>query len=132
MDGKKSANKFTIQFSRTDPSHLMVADILNKLEWNGKARYIVEAILYYKNCGEDGNKNFSTAIEEKRIEAVVHRILRERDGDGTGSLPVAVPAGQVENTPQLEEEVFFEDIAEDIGADGLNAVAGVLDMFRRN
>ena len=130
MDGKKAATKFTIQFSRTDPSHLLVADILNGLERHGKAQYIVEAVLCYENRKEDGGKNLSTAIDEKRIEAVVKRLLRERDGSGTGNLPAAVPVGLVENTTQIGD-VVFEDTADDLGADDLNVVAGALDMFRR-
>ena len=131
MDGKKAATKFTIQFSRTDPSHLLVADILNGLERHGKARYIVEAVLYYENREENGGKNISAAIDEKRIEAVVKRLLRDHEGSGAGVMPVAVPVGQVENTPQLDEDVVFDDTADDLGADDLNAVAGVLDMFRK-
>ena len=130
MDGKKAATKFTIQFSRTDPSHLLVADILNGLERHGKARYIVEAVLCYENRKEDGGKNLSSAIDEKRIEAVVKRLLRERNGNGTGTLPAAVFVGQVENSPQFND-VMFEDTADDLRADDLNAVAGVLDMFRK-
>ena len=85
--GKKAETKFTFQFSRTDTAHLQVVDILNRLERGFKAQYIVDAVMHFINC--DGARG--RLIDEKHIEAVVHRLLREREGGGNVVLKTAVP-----------------------------------------
>jgi hypothetical protein len=78
MYGKKSELKFTVQFSQADPAHLRVADILNRQGRFGKADYIVNAVLNY--IGEDtGEAQRPAVIDERHIEAVVNKILRDRE-----------------------------------------------------
>ncbi|MCL1821160.1 MAG: hypothetical protein FWG36_10980 [Oscillospiraceae bacterium] len=130
MADKKSNRRFTVQFNRTDPAHRQVADILNRLEWRGKAQYIVNAVLYYINRGE------RPAFDEKHIEAIVNRILHDKNYSGAGSLPVSAPAGSVEITPLSDSEsvveINFDEAMEALGEDGFSAVAGALDMFRKS
>ena len=107
MNGKKSETKFTIQFSREDPAHLRVADILNRQERHGKARYIVEAVTHFLSC--DGARR-TAFLDERHIEAVVSRMLRE---SGAGLAPVPSPAGMIDDPAPLSVssvgEVIYSD-----------------------
>jgi len=80
--GKKSETRFTIQFSRSDPKHIQVAEILNNQARYGKAQYIVDAVLHYESCTEtcSMNRAAGVGVDEKAIEAVVNRILMDRSG----------------------------------------------------
>jgi hypothetical protein len=82
MHGKKSDTKFTIQFNRKNPEHLQVAEILNQQERGGKAQYIVDAVLHYIDCCGVRESLRPVRLDEKHIEAVVHRILQDRQGHG--------------------------------------------------
>jgi len=124
MGDKKIDRRFTIQFSRTDPMHLRAAEILNKYERFGKARYIVNAILHYEDCGEHD----LAKMDEKRIEVVVSRILRENRASGAD---VRHSGDKQENNRQPYDEINFDDAIEALGEDGLSAVADALDMFRK-
>ena len=117
MSDKKTGRKFTVQFSRTDPSHVKAAEILNQYERFDKARYIVNAILHYEEC----NERKSAKIDEKYIEAVVSRIMRENQVSGA----------KQSNNQQSFGEINFDDAMEALGEDGLNDVADALDMFRK-
>jgi len=46
MPYKKADARFSLQFNRTDPAHLQVIGILNRIGRRGKAQYIVDAVLY--------------------------------------------------------------------------------------
>ena len=131
MYGKKSGLRFSIQFSRTNPAHLRAADILNSKERYEKAQYIAEAILCYENFGETAEAQRPAVVDERHIEAVVGRILREREKSGTGYIP-AVPAGEAEKQSMPGSEFIFDEAVEAFGEDGFNAIAGALDMFRKN
>lgn len=124
---KKTENKFTIQFSRIDPAHLRVADIINRLERSFKAQYIADAVLYYES-----RKTMRHQVsDERHIESVIRRILRDREESGAGILPAAAPAGQVEKSTEPTAEIHFDEAMEALGVDGFNAIAGALDMFRK-
>ena len=129
MYGKKSETKFTIQFSQTDPAHLRVADVLNRQERHGKARYIVEAVMHFLSC--DGAQR-PAHLDEKYIEAVVSRMLRE---SGADLVSVPSPAGVVDDPAPIlvssADEIIYSDAIDALGEDGINAVAGALDMFRK-
>jgi len=116
MGDKKSGRKFTVQFSRTDPSHIQAAEILNKYERFGKARYIVNAILHYEECTERG----AAKIDEKYVEAVVVRVMRENQASGA-----------IQNNNQSLVEINFDDAMDTLGESGLNDVANALDSFRK-
>ena len=132
MHGKKTESKFTIQFSRTDPSHIQVADILNRQERHGKARYIVEAVTHYLSCDDT---RLPVRIDEKHIEVIVSRILRSWRESGSDSLSVSVPDSRVDDSlpsaMDYADDIIFNDAVETLGEDGFNAIAGALDMFRK-
>ena len=128
---KKSGTKFTIQFNQTDPAHLQVAELLNKQGHRGKAQYIVNAVLHYENCDETPDMKRPARIDEKVIEAVVNRILRDR-GEHTADKAVdSAPVELIKESQQSDEEVNFDDALETLGESGFDAIAGALDMFRR-
>jgi hypothetical protein len=132
MSGKIAETRFTIQFSRTDPSHLHVAEILNRQGRRSKAQYIVNAILYYENGGKTSEVQRPAAPDEKIIEAIVTRILRDREGsDADKPAALSAPSGQPEKTPQPAEEISFDDALEALEEAGLHAAADTLEMFRR-
>ena len=85
--GKKAETNFTFQISRTDPAHLQVVDIFNRLERGFKAQYDVDAVMHFINC--DGARG--RLIDEKHIEAVVKRILSDRQVSGDVSFGTAAP-----------------------------------------
>ena len=130
MNNKKAKTRFTIQFSRFDPSHIQVAEILNRQAMRGKAQYIVNAVKFYESFKDNHNetsavKRFSD-VNESSIESIVDRILTimdkmllDRAKKGTGTTPVAMPLRRESSSRQ-----------ESIGATGFNAVASTLDMFR--
>ena len=132
MHGKKNESKFTIQFNQTDPTHLQVTDILNKQERQVKARYIVKAVTHFLSC--DGVQR-PGGIDEKYIEAVVNRILLDWLESGAGSLPISVPTSSVDDSSPINtdhaNDIVYSDAVEALGEDGLSAVAGALEMFRR-
>ena len=118
MSGKMVDTKFTIQFSRTDPMHLQVAEILNRQGRRSKAQYIVNAVLYYIN----NEKTRSSVIDEKQIEMIINRVLQanEKKGpDKTKSIEVA-------------DDITAGDVLDSLGKAELNAITGALDMFRKN
>ena len=135
MAGKKAGTKFTIQFSQTDPKHLQAAELLNKQGYHGKARYIVNAVLHYENCDETPDMKHPTPVDEKFIEAVVNRILRDR-GERVVKKPVTststpASASKKQKPQQPIEEINFDEAIEALGEDDFNAVVDALDMFRK-
>jgi len=159
MYGKISENRFTIKFSHTDPAHIQVAAILNRQERGNKAQYIVDAIMHYTNSGEARDTLRPVRLDERHIEAVVRRILSGgqanggsgfvgADGGGVAPAPVdaAMPApvgaavsivssadndSDTISPSQPTAEIIYSDAVEALGEDGLSAIAGALDMFRR-
>lgn len=132
MYSKKAETKFTIQFSRTDPAHLRVVNILNSLERCFKAQYIVDAVLHYEsNVGVPDTRR-SSLVDEKHIEAVVERILRDKSNIISVKTSSSVPIGQVNiSSPMPDTEISFNDAVENLGDDGVNIIAGALEMFRK-
>ena len=137
MIEKKMGTKFTILFSQTNPVHIQAVDILNRQPQRGKAHYIANAILHYENHSE---MQSPVHIDEDSIKAVVKKILAEMQMSGASSLPVSVPVSKAErqSNPVLKhsyeidyDAITFEAAMESLGEDGLQAVAGALDMFRR-
>jgi hypothetical protein len=133
MSGKKAETKFTIQFNRRDADHMQVADILNRQVRCGKAQYIVDAVMHYISCGQVVQSGQPVRIDENHIEEIVGRLLRENQGGGLAVAPVASPAGQDEpqEHTQSAQEVIFEDTVDALSGEGLGAIAGALDMFRK-
>ena len=130
MNGKKTARKFTIQFNRTNPSHIEVADILNQQERNGKAQYIVNAVIHYINCNEKPNTQNSVQFDEAFIETVVNRMIRDREGSSVNNSDEPDLIRQAEKPLLPSEEIGFDDSTA-LDANGFNAVASALAMFRK-
>jgi len=134
MADKKSDRRFTLQFNKKDPAHSQVADILNRLEWRGKAQYVVNAVLHYINRS-DSSEAQRPALDERHIEAVVSRMLQGLRESGTGTLSVPSPVGQVNDSSSSMldsgDEIVYDDALESLGEGGYNAIAGALDMFRK-
>ena len=128
MSGKMAETRFTIQFSRTDPSHLQVAEILNRQGRRSKAQYIVNAVLHYENCSETPHMARTSELDVKVIEAVVNRMLMEwgKSIPGEPLKKAHVP----EKPASQSEEISFDDALKALGEDGINAIAGTLDLFR--
>ena len=121
MRSKKFETKFTIRFNQTDPSHREVADILNRQGWHGKGQYIVNAVLHYINC----EKTLTAQINEKSIEAIVNRVLRDRK--------IVIDKSTVrqsETPPTHDEKISYSNDIETIG-DGVSAITDALTMFRK-
>jgi len=128
MADKKSETRFTIQFSHTDPSHLQVAEILNRQGRRSKAQYIVNAVLHYESCSETPNMPRTAELDVKVIEAVVNRILMEREKESPVNEPkTAYSPGMTTPKP---EGIIFDDALENLGPDGVSAIADVLNSFR--
>ena len=130
MNSKKYNTRFTIQFSDIDPDHLEVVDILNKLKHRGKAQYIVNAVKQYENGVAAADTERPSRFDEKVIEAVVNRLMLDREFVAQSKPDAAVSAKQGEEQTLPFEEIDFDDALEALGEDGLKAVAGALEMFR--
>ena len=138
MPNKKSERRFTIQFNKKDPAHRQTADILNKLGWRGKAQFIANAVLYYASRVDVSEFHHSTTVDERRIEEVVWRLLRENHGGGLAAVPTPVvpapaPVSQEEPPQQIQpaEEIILEDTVDALSKESLGAIAGALDMFKK-
>jgi len=129
MAAKKAEAKFTIQFNRANPNHSKVAEIINNLERFCKAQYIVDAVLYYEGRDKTAEKRRAALVDEKSIEDAVSRVLSQMNIN-------AVDVGCIGNTDaaQIErhplDEIKFDDTLDAISEEGLDAIAGALDMFR--
>jgi hypothetical protein len=130
MNDKMIETRFTLQFSRTDPTHLQATEILNRQGRRSKAQYLVNAILHYENCGETPTMQRPAGLDEKIIESVVNRILREKGGNNADKPPNIDSVIKITPPPAVAE-ADFDDAVESLGQDGLDAIAGALDMFRK-
>ena len=132
MADKMVDTRFTIQFSKTDLTHLQVAEILNRQGRRSKAQYLVNAVLHYENCGAMPDAQRPAWFDEKVIEAVVNRILHDRDEKSRNDVvPEVVPQRAKEKMDLPSDEISFDEALDALGQEGFNAVAGVLDMFRK-
>ena len=131
MDGKKIATRFNIIFSETDPSHLLVAEILSRQGHRGKAQYLVNAVLHYEGYIETPGAKRPARFDEKIIEAVINRIMKDK-AITVSQKPVDAVVDINENTvAMLSEDITFDDALVELSEDGLNAVLGALEMFRQ-
>jgi hypothetical protein len=134
MADKKDRSRFTIQFSETDPAHLEVIDILNRQGRRSKAPYIVNAILHYESRAETpARQPVPQSVDVVLIEAVVRRLLGDMERERVMPVKDGAPAPKRKPKKSITspEEMPFDDALDAIGADGLDAIAGVLDAFRQ-
>ena len=131
MLGKKAGSKFTILLRDFDPRHVQVAEILNNLGYHGKAKYIVDAVLCYENHKHDLDAldvPHSSILDEKAVEALLKRLLRERGELGAQSIQPA--EAKDECTVLSAEEINLDDALDVLSGDGFNAISDALEMFR--
>ena len=112
--------RFNIQFCKTDPAHLQVAELLNNKARGEKAKYIVNAVQHYERSFGISANNSTTLTDEKCIEAVVNRVLLEREKDSAGMPSDATPSKQ----SQSVEDGADNDT--ELGAQELNIIANSL------
>ena len=129
MGGKKSGTKFTILLRGNDTRHLQASEILNGLGFHGKAQYIVNAFLHYASYEGKPDTPNAIRLDYKYIEAVVNRLLSERNG--AGAICTTPVENRPENTLLSAEEINFDDALEALGGDGFSAIADALEMFKQ-
>lgn len=112
---KNFKERFSIQFSSTDPQHIQAVEILNRQNVRSKAQYLVNAILHYESCSKSPNFNMNSQLDTKAVEAIVNRVLLEKES----TLPAPC---KVTN----DEKITHVPIDED----GLSAIAQSLGSFR--
>jgi len=131
MNNEKAGVRFCIQFSRTDPAHLHVAKILKSKARGDKAKYIVNAVLYYEShCGASDVKHM-TLIDENHLESAVNRILLNREKGSTGILSAGCSVMQVHKQPKHVENAQYEDDIDALGVDGLSSISNTMSMFQK-
>jgi len=131
MNNKKDEFRFTIRLSRSDPSHLQVADILNQKRY-GKAQYIVDAVIHYIGCGLTESAAQPEQIDEKYIETIVNRILSDRDKNVRRSLPAPTNANELSLSQHEDtDKIEFGETMEVFGVEGIKAVTDAMASFRR-
>jgi hypothetical protein len=140
MNNKKSNTRFTIQFNRTDPKHLRVADDLNKQERYGKAQFIVDAVTFYIDQGGKSDSKSPLQISEKHIETIVNRILQNRKPHFHNSENIDMPAilnHNANNNEQPEvltkqyETIEIDDNMKELCDDTMSMINNTMEMFRR-
>jgi len=130
MGEEKACMKFSIFFNAKDPRHLKAAEIIGRQGYRGKAQYLVKAVLHYEGYEETPGDKRPARLDERAIEAVVYRILRDRDVAAIGTQTKDIPK-KGNGMPALpSEKAIYDDAMDEIGEDGLNAVLSALDMFR--
>ena len=138
MKEKKDDRRFTIQLNQHNPLHLRAADILNGLKPRGKARYLVDAVLYYESCGApdiDGTTLLDEkTIDEKTIEAVVRRTLQEMGKLGVSESGHKSPVKILHEEITSSEIINLDDDFESLDEEGLKAIAeaaSVIEMLKK-
>jgi len=131
MLGKKAGTKFTIIMRDNDPRHLQAAEILNNLGYHGKAQYVVDAILQFANYNENTiikENHHTSRLDEKAVETIVNRLLREKDSITTRT--PTTDEDQDEFSVMSTDEIDLENALDALSGDGFNAIADALEMFR--
>jgi len=147
VSDKKSNTKFTIQFSRKDPAHIQVAEILNQQARGNKAQYIVDAVLQYVNSGgaRDAQLPRSGLIDERQVETIISRMLQDRQIHGGGGSSAPAPVAPTSSSPvgnehgtdssahkvQQSNEIDMDNATDVLGDEDSAVIASALNMFRQ-
>ena len=131
MKEKKTGAKFTILFNPNDLVHQQAADILNRQPQRGKAHYVAQAIVQYERASGSSDERTLAQIDERFIETVARRVVKEMQMTGAGGLPV--PDSQVSERQETIDisNVSADDVIQAMGEDGMKNMADTLAMFRR-
>ena len=130
MNDKGAGVRFNIQFSQTDPAHLHVADILKSKARGDKAKYIVNAVLYYESHSGALDITHMTLFDEKHLEAAINRILLSKEKGNAGILPVSPPLTHVHESQPIDVINKVDDI-DTLGENGLNSITNAMEMFKK-
>ena len=126
MAEKKEQNKFTIQFNAADPSHRQVADLLNQ-QGRRKAQFLVNAVQHYLHCPETPDIPQPAPVDFHTIEDIVRRIVGEQKKLAPKKQE---PVKARSSSPQIEN--FYDDDSEEqLGEEGLTAIAHTIAAFRK-
>lgn len=129
MTQKKDGSKFTIQFNPADPQHAQTIDILNQ-QGRRKAQFIANAVIHYLHCSDTPNIPQSAPLDTSAIEAIVRRIMEEENK--TAVIP---PKETVPEKPiclkQKTESIQYDNAAELLGEDGIDAIVRSIARFRK-
>ena len=144
VSDKKFNTKFTIQFNRKNPAHIQVAEILNQQGRGDKAQYIVDAVLHYVNSGgaREAQLPRSMLVDERRVEVIVNRILRDNQmhSGNVASTPAPAnttptsfsPAGNyLAHQGQPTDGIDMDNETTELGEEAVGAVANAMQGFRR-
>lgn len=126
MPEKKEQNKFTIQFNPADPAHRQIIDILNQ-QGRRKAQFIVNAVQHYLHCPETPDVPQPAPVDIHTIEDIVRRIVEDQKKP---TLKNQEPVKAQSSSPQTEK--FYDDDSEEqLGKEGLTAIAHTIAAFRK-
>lgn len=126
MPEKKEQNKFTIQFNPADPAHRQTIDILNQ-HGRRKAQFIVNAVQHYLHCPETPDIPQPAPVDIHTIEDIVRRIVEEQKKLAPKKQE---PVKARSSSPQIEN--FYDDDSEEqLGEEGLTAIAHTIAAFRK-
>lgn len=126
MPEKKEQNKFTIQFNPADPAHRQIIDILNQ-QGRRKAQFIVNAVQHYLHCPETAEIPQPAPVDIHTIEDIVRRIVEELKKPTPKKQE---PINARSSGPQTEN--FYDDDSEEqLGEEGLTAIAHTIAAFRK-
>jgi len=131
MGNEKDYSRFNLKFNKTDPRHIMAVGILNRQGVRSKAQYIVNAVLHYENCGKSVDDSLQAQFNQKLIEIAMNRVLHGSPDDQSEKRVAGNDDRQDEMIPNFAEDIVFDEAFIELGEDGINAIAGALDMFRR-
>lgn len=120
---KKNAFVTTIGFNKNDPDHVRVAELLNSMS-RGKAQYIVNAVLAYRNMlqGEIMQPSGGSADYES-IRRVVLQILEEEQ---IRSIKVPTELPKEQETVSEKQE----DVLEKFDENALDGIMASIAAFR--
>ena len=127
MVDKKTDLRFTIQFSRDDPLHEYVADLLNR-RGRKKAQFIVDAILFFEQ-NEGKSVPNPEKVDKRTIERVLRKLLKEYGIDG--SAQAAAPIKPATNTSAESTDINFDSSVDGLEMEQLSIITDALQAFRQ-
>lgn len=122
---KKDPYKFTIQFNGGDPSHIQIAEMLNR-QGRRKAQFLVNAVMHYIHCSETPHIPELVMPDTNVIEKVVRRILEEQGKKNESGNNIQKETRR----PIKSEEIDLGNAEEILGDEGVNAIARTMANFR--
>lgn len=144
--GKKNNGRFNIQFTDTDPEHLLATQILNGLPPRGKASYLAKAVIHFENCDETPAIRRDPALNRKALEAIVRDILSKENRRTPAERPaqelkpateqdvheISGETASIEqgNMVQTADGVDLTDVYEAFGEDNIGAIVDALTAFQ--